>query len=69
MRATHPEDPPVNAIATATPNIRICQRCGIRYDWRRSASSSLKMTYCNSLCELADLGFTIDALIRTERAA
>lgn len=50
-------------------NIRNCARCGIRYDWRRSASSSLKMTYCGSLCEAADLGFTIEALIRTERSA
>ncbi len=47
-------------------NIKICERCGIRYDWRRSASSSLKMTYCGSLCERADLGFTIEALLRIE---
>jgi len=47
-------------------NIRVCERCGIRYDWRRSASSSLKMTYCGSLCERADLGFTIEALLRFE---
>jgi len=26
------------------------------------------MTYCGSLCEQADLGFTIDALLRVERA-
>jgi len=25
------------------------------------------MTYCGSLCEKADLGFTIDALIHVER--
>jgi len=53
-------------IQTATPNMRSCQRCSIKYDWRRSGSTSLKMTYCNSLCEAADLGFTIEALIRTE---
>ena len=56
----------MNATAIATQNIRTCTRCGIKYDWRRSASTSLKMTYCNSLCENADLGFTIEALIRTE---
>ena len=56
----------MNATAIATQNIRTCTRCGIKYDWRRSASSSLKMTYCNSLCEMADLGFTIEALLRTE---
>ncbi len=49
-----------------TPNIRTCTRCHIKYDWRRSSSTSLKMTYCNSLCEAADLGFTIEALIRSE---
>lgn len=59
----------MNAIATATPNIRTCARCSIKYDWRRSASSSLKMTYCNSLCERADLGFTIDALLCIELTA
>ena len=48
-------------------NIKSCRRCGVRYDWRRSPSSSLKMTYCGSLCERADLGFTIEALIRSER--
>lgn len=47
--------------STVTSNIRICQRCHIPYDWRRSASSSLKMTYCGSLCEQGDLGFTIEA--------
>ena len=46
-----------------TLNIRICQHCGNRYDWRRSPSSSLKMTYCGSLCERADLGFTIETLL------
>ena len=44
-------------------NIRTCQHCGMAYDWRRSASSSLKMTYCGSLCERADLGFTIETLL------
>ena len=56
----------MNATALATQPIRYCFRCGIPYDWRRSGSTSLKMTYCNSLCESADLGFTIEALIRTE---
>jgi hypothetical protein len=49
-------------------NIKTCRHCGLRYDWRRSPSSSLKMTYCGSLCEQADLGFTIEALLRYERA-
>lgn len=46
-----------------TPNMRTCAHCGVAYDWRRSTSRSLKMTYCNSLCEAADLGFTIEALL------
>ena len=50
-------------------NIRICQRCGLPYDWRRSASGSLKMTYCGSLCEKADLGFTIETLLGRPVAA
>ena len=54
------------SITAATPNIRTCTRCGVAYDWRRSSSSSLKMTYCNSLCENADLGFTIESLLRWE---
>lgn len=49
-------------------HIRTCERCGLRYDWRRSPSSSLKMTYCSSLCERGALGFTIEALLRVERA-
>ena len=27
----------------------------------------MKMTYCSSLCEKADLGFTVEALLRYER--
>lgn len=61
----------MTATVTAISNpahIRECRRCGLRYDWRRSPSTSLKMTYCGSLCENADLGFTIEALLRVERA-
>lgn len=49
-----------------TTFIRSCQRCRLTYDWRRSPSSSLEMTYCCSLCEHAGLGFTIEGLIRTD---
>ncbi len=45
-------------------HIRTCGHCGLPYDWRRSASSYLKMTYCGSLCEKFDLGFTIEGLLR-----
>lgn len=47
-------------------HIHVCARCGIRYDWRRSPSSSLKMTYCGSLCEKAALGFTIETLLKMQ---
>lgn len=50
----------------APSHLRTCVRCGLTYDWRRSPSSSLKMTYCGSLCEKGDLGFTIEALLRAE---
>lgn len=53
----------------STDHIRACAHCGLRYDWRRSPSSSLKMTYCGSLCERADLGFTIDALLQYQAPA
>ena len=49
-------------------HMRTCDRCNTPYDWRRSSSSSLKMTYCGALCEKADLGFTIEALLRFERS-
>ena len=46
-----------------TNHMRTCQHCGLPYDWRRSPSGSLKMTYCCSLCERAELGFTIESLL------
>ena len=47
-------------------NVCTCARCGLRYDWRNSASRTLKMTYCGSLCERDALGFTIEALLQME---
>jgi hypothetical protein len=47
-------------------HIHVCERCAIRYDWRKSTSSSLKMTYCGALCEQGALGFTIEALLRLD---
>lgn len=48
-------------------HMRICQRCGVTYDWRRSPSGSLKMTYCGTLCERGALGFTIESLLGPAR--
>jgi hypothetical protein len=59
-------DSTVGTIGKPQTNLRTCARCGLTYDWRRSPSSSLKMTYCGSLCEKGDLGFTIEALLRVE---
>jgi hypothetical protein len=56
------------AVGMNLENIKVCARCGLRYDWRKSPSSSLKMTYCSSLCEKADLGFTLEALLRYQKA-
>lgn len=47
-------------------NHRTCLRCGLSYDWRKSVSS-LKMSYCDSKCEKADIGTTIEAILQLER--
>jgi hypothetical protein len=62
-------DTPIGPGATGMEltNIKVCARCGLRYDWRKSPST-LKMTYCGSLCEYGDLGFTVDALLKMERS-
>ncbi len=60
------------AVITPTPigsNIRHCARCAVPYDWRRSTSGSLKMTYCGTLCEKGDLGFTIETLLEMKAFA
>lgn len=49
-------------------HIKTCGRCGVRYDWRKSPSGYLKMTYCGTLCEIADLGFSIETLLGVQRA-
>jgi endogenous inhibitor of DNA gyrase (YacG/DUF329 family) len=45
--------------------LRECQRCNTAYQWERS-QSALRFTYCGVLCEQADLGYSIDGLIRSE---
>lgn len=56
-------DRPIGASGQVINHIKVCARCGLRYDWRKSPSS-MKMTYCSSLCERADLGFTLEALLK-----
>jgi hypothetical protein len=62
------QSPPALASDSFASNIRRCGHCGLPYDWRRSPSGSLKMTYCGSLCERADMGFTIESILQTERS-
>ncbi|MGK2964243.1 MAG: hypothetical protein ACSLFM_01410 [Tepidiformaceae bacterium] len=38
-----------------------CKRCSLNYTPGRS-TSSLRLTYCSFLCELGDLGFSMDGL-------
>ncbi len=47
--------------------IRHCLRCGLPYDWRRSTSWSLKLTFCSESCERHQNGFTIEELLRCKR--
>ena len=58
---------PTQTTSPPPGNIRICLQCATPYDWRRSSSKSLKMTYCSVLCERASLGFTIEALLTARR--
>ncbi len=56
------------AAVITSPFIRRCEHCSAPYDWRRSSSRSLRMTFCNSLCEAADLGGTIESMLTIQRA-
>jgi hypothetical protein len=67
MNSTSPLTPNITTTAPEMSNIRTCARCAAPYDWRRSTSSSLKMTYCGSLCEKGDLGFTIETLLEATK--
>ena len=48
---------------TAGQHIRACERCNARYDWRKSTSGTLKMTFCSTLCERGALGFTLESML------
>ena len=55
---------PTGAAAMNPRHVRVCTHCNLPYDWRKSPSESLKMTFCGSMCERAHLGFTIEALLQ-----
>ena len=42
-----------------------CDSCGLHYRPSKS-TSSLRLTYCGFLCEIGDLGFSIDGLEQME---
>ncbi len=42
-----------------------CYSCGLHYRPSKS-TSSLRLTYCGFLCEIGDLGFSIDGLEQME---
>lgn len=44
-----------------------CKRCGMSYLANKS-TSALRLTYCSFLCELGDLGFSMQGLEHMERA-
>ncbi len=45
-----------------------CKRCQLLYTANKS-TSALKLTYCSFLCELGDLGFSMQGLEHMERVA
>lgn len=55
------------AAASSAPGpIRICSRCSLPYDWRKSTSYTLKMTYCTTLCEYAGEGFLLERYLKDD---
>lgn len=45
--------------------LALCRHCMTPYHPDRS-HSGLKLTYCGILCEAANLGFTLDSIIKME---
>ena len=56
-----------SSVSTAAESLMRCDRCGTCYDWRKSTSWTLKMTYCSAMCEQGGLGFSIETLLRDTR--
>ena len=60
-----PEElPQTNAELVSMPR---CKRCNLLYVANKS-TSALRLTYCSFLCELGDLGFSMQGLEYMERA-
>lgn len=62
--SAQPELPARNAGELA---MQRCKRCELLYTAAKS-TSALKLTYCSFLCELGDLGFSMQGLEHMERA-
>lgn len=62
--SAQPELPARNAEDLA---MQRCKRCQLLYTANKS-TSALKLTYCSFLCELGDLGFSMQGLEHMERA-
>lgn len=56
--------PTTNAEMVSMPR---CKRCNLLYVGNKS-TSALRLTYCSFLCELGDLGFSMQGLEHMERA-
>lgn len=70
MNATEDRDqsipenvPAFDADLNAMPH---CKRCNLAYLPNKS-TSALKLTYCSFLCELGDLGFSMQGLEHMQR--
>ncbi|MEO8541283.1 MAG: hypothetical protein ABI577_16195 [bacterium] len=61
--SVQPELPTRNSEALAMPR---CKRCDLLYTAGKS-TSALRLTYCSFLCELGDLGFSMQGLEQMER--
>lgn len=55
--------PTINADLVSMPR---CKRCNLLYMGTKS-TSALRLTYCSFLCELGDLGFSMQGLENMQR--
>jgi hypothetical protein len=71
MNATEDREEPIPAPTPATnfdPQVAMlrCKRCNLLYMGAKS-TSALRLTYCSFLCELGDLGFSMQGLENMQR--
>jgi hypothetical protein len=71
MNATEDREEPIPAptpVSNFDPQVAMlrCKRCNLLYMGTKS-TSALRLTYCSFLCELGDLGFSMQGLENMER--